>query len=274
MSTWNARPNLNVKTTVGSDYANIESDYSSATGIGLPPGAQNVSQAAARTNATNLSPTVGKTLGVFIQEQASLHDRLFFTVGMRSDQNSAFGSNHLWINYPKASVSWLMSDESFFPKFSWLDQFRARTAYGTSGNQPGLTSAFKTYAPVTSSISGTDTQGLIGLQSGNPDIKPERTAEFEAGFDARVKSRVSLELTYFKKKTTDAIVLAPIAASSGSPSLFNVVNAGSLQNTGLEAVITTQLADRKAFAWDVTVTASHGSNKVLVRRADRSDHQR
>lgn len=162
VSTWNARPNLNIKTTVGSDYANIESDYSSAVGVGLPPGAQNVSQAAARTNVANLSPTVGKTLGVFIQEQASLHDRLFVTVGMRSDQNSAFGSNHPWIAYPKASVSWLLSEESFFPTMSWLDQFRGRVAYGASGTQPGLTSAFKTYAPITSSINGTDTQGLIG----------------------------------------------------------------------------------------------------------------
>ena len=70
-STWNYRPNLNIKTTVGTDYTNVESSWSAATGFNLPPGAQNVGQAAQRTGSSNLSETAAKTLGVYLQEQFS-----------------------------------------------------------------------------------------------------------------------------------------------------------------------------------------------------------
>ncbi len=45
-----------------------------------------------------------------------MRDRFFFTVAARSDQNSAFGTNFQHVLYPKASVSWLMSDEDWFPE--------------------------------------------------------------------------------------------------------------------------------------------------------------
>ena len=75
-----------------------------------------------------------------MQEQASFRDRLFLTVAARTDQNSAFGTKFQRVVYPKASVSWIISDESFFPQFDWLNQFRLRSAYGASGVQPGGTS--------------------------------------------------------------------------------------------------------------------------------------
>src|SRR5207247_4857307 len=105
---------------------------------------------------------------------AAIRDRLFVTVGLRSDQNSAFGPKLRWVTYPKANVSWVLSDEDFFPKISWLDQFRARTAYGVSGLQPGLTTSFKTFRPVTSSLGGTAQQGLVAEQVGNPNLQPAR----------------------------------------------------------------------------------------------------
>ena len=156
-----------------------------------------------------------------------------------------------------------MSDESFFPHFTWLEQFRARVAYGQSGMQPGLTSSFQTFRPITASINGTDTQGLIGDQAGNPQLKPERTSETELGFDARIlQNRASVQLTYFTRKTNDGIVVVPVAPSSTSSSLFQFANGGKVSNSGIEAVVTAQLADRSSIGWDVTVSASHGTNKI------------
>src|SRR5205814_7858794 len=115
------------KTTVGTEYINVESDASYANGLGLPPGAQNVGQTANRTQASNITEQVGKTLGVFAQSQAAMRDdRMFVALGVRFDQNSAFGSGVLWATYPTASASWLVSDEKFFPKLSFLDQMRLR----------------------------------------------------------------------------------------------------------------------------------------------------
>jgi outer membrane receptor protein involved in Fe transport len=137
-----------LKTTLGSDYTNVENDGTSASGTQLPPGAQSVGQAAVQ-GASNTLWTATKTWGYYAEEQAALHDRLFLTAAIRADQNSAFGTNFQKVVYPKFSVSWLVSDESFFPKFRWLDQLRLRSAYGASGVQPGATSALITFASTT-----------------------------------------------------------------------------------------------------------------------------
>ncbi len=276
-STWQARSNLIVTTTVGADYTNLEHDGVVASGTNLPPGAQTVGQAAVQS-AGNTLQTVDKTLGLYIQEQAAFRDRLFVTVAARTDQNSAFGTNFSRIVYPKASVSWIISDESFFPKFNWLNQFRLRSAYGASGVSPGGTVALRTYNASTANIAsipgaagGTDTPGLLANALGNPNLKPERSAELEAGFEADViDSRAHVSFTYYSKKTHDALISQQIASSSGASALSVLKNLGSVANSGLELEVNGQLIDRRLLGWDVTIAASHNSNKVLSLGTDPS----
>ncbi|HKW09097.1 MAG TPA: TonB-dependent receptor, partial [Gemmatimonadaceae bacterium] len=135
-ATYNYRSWINFQTSVGGDYTNVELDSIRTNGSILPPGGATVT-AASLKNASNSQPTAVKTLGVYAQEQAGFNDRLFLTAAIRTDQNSAFGTNFQQVYYPKASLSWIVSDEGFFPRLSWLEQLRLRTAYGASGVQPG-----------------------------------------------------------------------------------------------------------------------------------------
>src|SRR6185503_9160169 len=90
-SSWQARSWANLKTTLGADYNNIESDFVASNSSQLPPGAQNVGQGASKGGSNQLE-TANKTLGLYVQEQAGLRDRLFITAAIRTDQNSAFGT--------------------------------------------------------------------------------------------------------------------------------------------------------------------------------------
>ncbi len=190
-STWQARQWLNLKTTLGADYTNQEQDQVAAGSQNLPPGAQTVGAGATPVTTSNQLQTVNKTLGLYVQEQGSFRDRMFITGALRTDQNSSFGTKFQQVVYPKASISWIMSDESFFPKYSWMDQFRVRAAYGASGVQPGGTVALQTFTAVNTNAvitnpgatGGTDNPGLAQNALGNPDLKPERSAEFEGGFE-------------------------------------------------------------------------------------------
>jgi TonB-linked SusC/RagA family outer membrane protein len=263
------RPWMNLKTSLGTDYVNQENDFAQANGRQLPPGAQNVGQAAVQTANSQLQ-RVNKTLGVYAQEQASIRDRLFLTAAVRTDQNSAFGTKFQRVFYPKASLSWILSDESFFPKFDVLNSFRLRSAYGASGVQPGSTTALQTFAASTVNLAstpgnatGTDTPGLLASELGNPDLKPERSAEFENGFEARLfNSRLNVDFTYYARKTRDALISQPIAASAGASSLSVFQNIGSVENSGEELAINTTLLDRRNFGWDMTISMSHNSNKI------------
>ena len=267
-ASWNPRTWLNFKTTGGADYLNNESDFARASGSTLPPGAQTTGAGAVK-NASDGQQTVVKTLGFYVQEQAALRDRMYITGAVRSDQNSAFGTNFQRVFYPKVSLSWIMSDEAFFPKIEFINQFRLRAAYGQSGVQPGSTDALRRFTTATVAIANVDTPGLIESALGNPNLKPETSGEFEGGFETRFwGNRANFDFTYYNKKTKDALISLPIAPSA-SPSATSVrTNLGGVQNSGIEAQLNTTLIDRRALGWDITISASHNSNKVLSLGVD------
>ena len=268
---WHAKPWAVLTTTLGADYNNLEEDFVQANGTLLPPGGQNVGQAAIKNASTQLQ-TVNKTLGLYGQEEIGLRDKLFLTVALRTDQNSAFGTNFQRVYYPKASLSWLLTDESFFKHPAFVNSFRLRSAYGSSGVQPGATTALQTFNALTTNLAinasgsatGTDTPGLVAAALGNPALKPERSTEFEGGFESQLFSnRVNVDFTYYNKQTKDALIAQPIAASAGASSLTVTRNLGSVQNKGIELQVTTTLVSTPAFGWDLTVGGSHNTNKII-----------
>jgi TonB-linked SusC/RagA family outer membrane protein len=266
--TWQARNWMNLKTSVGADYTNVESDSLSASGRGLPPGASTLGATSTFVNFSATQPSAIKTLGYYAQEQLGFNDRLFVTVAARQDQNSAFGSNFQSIIYPKLSISWILSDESYFPHYSWLNSFRLRSAYGANGVQPRPLDGLQTFASATTSLAkvgtttGTDTPGLVANNPGNANLKPETSSEFEGGFETDlIGRRVHFDYTFYDKRTTNALISVPIASSVASPVTSLLQNVGSTLNWGHEVQMNAQLVDRRRFGWDVTVSASHNSNK-------------
>jgi TonB-linked SusC/RagA family outer membrane protein len=272
---------MNTKTTVGADYNNIENDFLQTTGSTLPPGGNNVGAASTR-NAVNRQPTVVKTLGFFVQEQVALRDRLFLTAAVRTDQNSAFGSNFQKVVYPKLSASWLVSDESFFPQRKWLQSLRVRGAFGASGVQPGSTSALVTFTASSSNLpqrtaatGGTNTPSLVANQPGLPDLKPETSKEYETGFEAQLfDGRAHVDYTYYRRQSHDALISVPIAPSTGASLLTVLQNVGSIRNSGHEVQITGQIMDRPNFGWDITLNGSHNTNVVVDLGVDPATNAR
>ncbi len=260
-ASYTPRPWLSLKTTGGVQYVNYLFELGSASGTQLAPGSQTAGSGA--VPGASEATTLQKTLGIFVEQAAALNDRLFLTAAVRTDQNSAFGTNFQQVYYPKGSISWIMSDESFFPKWDFLNQFRFRAALGSSGVQPGPNDALRFYAATTSNYRGVDQPAVIYSAIGNPNLKPERSTELETGFDAKfLNNRYSFELTYYRKKTQDAIISAIQPPSIGGPANLRV-NIGSVENQGWEALMSAQVLDRKNFAWDMSLNGSTNSNELI-----------
>lgn len=260
-ASYTMRPWLNMKTTAGVQYVNYLFELGSATGTQLAPGSQTASGGAVPT--ADEATTLQKTFGVFVEQAAAINDRLFLTAAVRSDQNSAFGTDFQNVYYPKGSLSWILSDESFFPKWSFLDQFRLRAAMGTSGVQPGPNDALRYYQTTVANYRGVDTPGDIYSSIGNTKLKPERSTEFETGFEAKFfNNKYSLDFTFYHKRTKDAIIAAIQPPSIGGPTNL-ATNLGSVQNQGFEALISGQVVDKRAFAWDISLNGSTNSNKLI-----------
>ena len=251
---------LNLKTTVGMQFQNSSFQQNIADGDELPPGAQTPNGALVRSASTGT--TIQRTLGFFIEEAASINDRLFLSAAIRTDQNSAFGTDYQRVYYPRASLAWVLSEESMFPDFGWLSELRLRSAYGASGVQPGANDAIRFFGTSLQQIRNTDQGGLQINALGNPDLRPERSTEWEGGFDAKLfDSRVNAELTYYRKLTKDALINAIVAPSAGSAANVRR-NLGSVENTGWEYQVNAQLMDRAAFGWDMTLSYSTNDNEV------------
>lgn len=203
-----------------------------------------------------------RTMGMYVEEQLALRDRLYLTGAVRTDQASAFGTAFQNTFYPKAALSWIASDEPFFPSVPLMGQFRVRASFGTSGVQPGLTEALTTYAAGSGSYSGATGNALVLTSTGNPNLKPERSSEIEMGFDSRWwEDRVNVEFTYYNKRTKDALFTQPTATSAGVPGFRT--NIGGMQNRGIEYRINAQLADTRSVGFDVNFSGSNNRNKIL-----------
>lgn len=257
-ATVSLKPDLTSATSVGAQIFRNESKASFLGGTGFPgEGIETVSGAAV-TVTPSQAEQLNTTIGAFAQQKFGWRDRLFLTAALRVDNNSAFGEDFKWVTYPKVDASWVMSDESFWPWRDALPSFRLRAAYGESGRQPATFSALRTFTPV-QGPGGTNavTPGSIG----NPDLKPERAKEVEAGFELAVFDRLSLDFTYFNKKTEDEIINQAVAPSSGFAG-SRPMNLGRVDNSGIELQATAQIFRSRNFEWDIRGTIATSRDEI------------
>jgi TonB-dependent starch-binding outer membrane protein SusC len=187
---------------------------------------------------------------------------VFLTGSLRGDDNSAFGADFEFVTYPAVSAAWVLSEESFFPDVNGIDQLRLRGAYGQSGQRPGFRQARTFYNPVAVSSGVTEQTAVSIGGTGNALLSPERSEEWEGGFDLGVlNNRVGIELTYYSKQTRDALVARRLPPSLGA-SNTRFENIGRVSNRGLELQLNAQLLNSTNVSWDATIAASRTRNRV------------
>ena len=251
---------LSLQTAAGAQYNRRSAINLSATASGLAPGSETLSGAAA----TTITESTGESVvaGTYIQETAAFRNRLFLTAAVRADGAGSFGSDFNAALYPKASASWLLSEESFFPHDIGISSLRLRAAYGASGVQPSSVAALETLQPLTGFVDARAQSGLRQATLGNRDLRPERQREFEGGMDIELLAgRVRFEGTYYLRRSTDALVNGALGPSAGVTSQF--INIGSVQNLGWEGALDVRLVDSRAVTVALSANGSINHNTLL-----------
>jgi len=238
---------LTASTSIGGQFYRTDLNTSTLGGWGFPgPGIETVSGAANKEDATQ-TKTLNTTIGAYAEEKLALNDRLFLTGGLRVDNNSAFGDDFKWVTYPKVGLAWVVNEEPFWKLSNVINTLKLRAAYGQSGRQPNTFAALRTFQPVP----GPGGSNAVTPNSyGNPDLKPERGTELEVGFETELFSRLSLDFTYFTKKTDDEILSQPLAPSSGFPGT-RFVNLGRVDNHGIELQGTLRALTMPKVSWEI-----------------------
>jgi TonB-linked SusC/RagA family outer membrane protein len=255
-------PSITSRTSIGAQYNKRNLGSVAATGTNLPPGSSTLAGAATLTNSEQTVQNV--VAGGYGEQTFGFSDRVYVTAAIRADGASSFGRNFKTAIYPKASLSWLVSEEGFFPKGSFLRSLRYRAAFGASGVQPDAQAALPRLQFVTVFVNGATQTGAQLAALGNANLKPERVNEFETGLDAdMLNGRVQLEATAYYRKSTDALVQRSMPRSIGITGTGQLDNVGSVRNQGVEMTLKALIFEAGGIAFDINANGSINSNKLL-----------
>jgi len=210
--------------------------------------------------------------GYFGQATLDLYDQLYLTAALRNDGSSTFGVQNRRSWFPKGSLAWTFTKVT--GERPWLTFGKLRVAYGEAGQepQPYLTSTNFLSNTIVSGISQgtgeTPTQaGLGGLVQGTikgaTALRPERTKEFETGFDLGLfRDKSDLSFTYYNAKTQDVILLTPVSAA-GTGFTLEASNSATFRNRGLEVTLNMRPIQRPDYGWELGVQWARNRSMVV-----------
>ncbi len=265
-------PDLLATTSFGAQYTYKRFDQTSVTGYGMA-GPEMLQISKTLTWYADNTFSENKSLGFFGQEQLGWKDRLYVTGALRMDNNSSFGADIRRFVFPKASLSYVASDEpTLRPFFSKLhvDNFKFRTAWGRAGRAPDPYWATQVYTAWTV-VQGSNLTNTLGVRAiGNRNLKPETGSEIEVGFESGLlKDRAGIDFTYYHKTMKDVLVAMSVAGSSGWGGTFTYgmvspyANIGATMNQGFEMTLRATPVILPKVTWDTRLDFSTLNNKFV-----------
>lgn len=205
-------------------------------------------------------------IGFFARVSYAYDNRYNLLVSVRREGSSKFGDNNKWGTFPSASLGWTISNEEFMKGITWLNNLKLRAGFGITGVIPNNPYESLTKYTYGSSYYYSDGKWLPGLSvssNPNPDLRWEKSTEFNVGLDWSVlDDRLGGSIDLYNKKTTDLLFLYTVPTP---PNLYNqtLANAGSVRNQGIEIAVNAVPVRTKDFEWKTVVTVSANKNKLL-----------
>jgi len=176
----------------------------------------------------------------------------------RFDRSSTLPVSDNFYQYPSVSLSLLFS--KLLQNFNWLSMGKLRLNYAEVGNGASFSSLKDIYFKPASF--GSTTLFSLPDTKNNPNLLPEITKSYEAGLEmAFLKNRVGFDITYYTTKSINQIIPVPVSTATGYTSKF--VNAGTVQNKGIELSLFASPVKTQNFSWNVNVNWTRNRNKVL-----------
>jgi TonB-dependent starch-binding outer membrane protein SusC len=199
------------------------------------------------------------TGGIFLDEQIGLWNRLFVNLGVRVDGGTSFGDEVDWEVYPKAGLAYALGQEDFFRDAlgRFVDELQLRAAYGETGKFPPPFLRDRTF----DAIPFRGESAARFDNPGNPDLRPEVTETFEAGFEtAFLNNRVGLDFTWYDARTKDALFFVPEPPATGQGT--QIRNVGEIKNRGIELEMNVLAVNRRNLSWNLGATFQTVDNEV------------
>lgn len=243
---------LTLRSTLRALIEREDNEVNTADGTFLAtPGVRSLNNATQQTISSDLSQI--RSSAYFVTLGADYAGKYIFDGLVRRDGSSLFGPEERWNPYYRVSGSWRMSQESWWPFKSWITEFKPRLSRGTAGGRPDFDDQFETFSFTTGG-------GLTKQTLGNKFLKPELATETEAGIDAIIRDRFSVQLSYARNKVTDQLIQVPLAGFYGYTSQWQ--NAGTVEGNTIEGTLEAQVIRSPKLSWRTGLVADRSRNKI------------
>lgn len=194
---------------------------------------------------------------VFFTGQIGFKDQIYVDVTARNDWTSSLAFTkykNKGFFYPSVGLTWLMNETLKFPE--WINMAKLRGAWSEVGSGLG--------SYTSNPLNSISSNGTVSFNDTAPfdDLQPERTYSIEVGTEWHFfGNRLDFDFTYYKTNTKNQ--LFNLTAPSGSQWGYYNINAGNIQNTGVEIMAGGTPLMNDNFRWKTTFNYAHNRNKAL-----------
>ena len=193
---------------------------------------------------------------IFANVQLGWDGMVYLDVTARNDWSSTFaGSDYPSFVFPTVGLSGIITE--IFPglKGNVLSYMKARVSYSEVGNDPDLFLTIPTYAVTNGEVT-------TKARMENTDLQPERTKSVEVGLNTYwFNNRLKLDATYYYSRTYNQFFESSLSTASGNSSV--IVNAGRVDNQGVELSASWDQEFACGLNWRTFMTYSHNQNKIV-----------
>ncbi|WP_449401272.1 SusC/RagA family TonB-linked outer membrane protein [Chryseobacterium wanjuense] len=217
----------------------------------------------------NMSPKKIQSLYAFAN--FAWKDQLFVDITGRNDWSStlAYPDGHGDVSYfyPSFVTNWTFSNSFKLPKWVSFSSLRGSLAWVGRDTFPFNTSAGFYYAGDPTAYNSPDGTRipLIGFNSkalANGNLKNELSRSIELGLNmAFLNNRLDFDVSVYRTNTTNQLLTLPMPQESGVES--QQINAGNLQNTGIEIILNAVPLKSNDFKWDTSLTFAKNQDKIV-----------
>ncbi|RZT96549.1 TonB-linked SusC/RagA family outer membrane protein [Ancylomarina subtilis] len=202
--------------------------------------------------------SVKKTNSVFASASFGFKNFLFVDVTARNDWSSTLPENENSYFYPSISSSFVFSE--LFDA-TWMDYGKLRLGWAQVGNDTDPYRVVNTFEYNADGPFGGAPRTNTNEDFLNSELKSETTTSYEIGLEMNfLQNRFGFDMTYFKNVTTDQIIPLEVSKAAGYSSKY--INAGEMENKGIEISLHATPVQINNFSWDINLNYSKIDNKL------------
>lgn len=258
---WTIGSKHNIDALVVYEFQRSETSNFQAYGTGLASGELKTLNSTAVPLGVGGTDTQYAFESYLAQANYNYDNKYYLTGSFRRDGSSRFGANNRYANFWSLGASWRLIEEEFIKGIEVLSDLKLRASYGVTGNasignfeSKGLYSFGAAYQGV---------PGSTPTTIDNPSLTWEVGKTLNIGLDAGVfRNRLTASVEVYRRVTEDLLQNVPISATSGFTTALR--NVGSIENKGVEAVVSTVNIAKGPIRWTTDFNFSYNKNEILA----------